>query len=1431
MQQGIHIKKIYIFIFISCCVLYLWLATIFGYTSPDMALSGAALSNNFFKIGGFGNSFANFNRNMFGYISYIYLPLLLLPIYRLHDDTNYSFRKIQLTFAYLLLFVGVLMLQSLIFNSGQFGNYLHLLLVPYVGLFGVAILTFIMISVALLLIVERTAAFLLHYLGGTLQMALQSLGVILKQAFNKIKVKYADLSLDYIQRAHRKMVNQELSERETTTKNKFVDDEPLMEKPLDEYMASTQSGYTTEETRPNVQISQKEISSDVKSNQTTMQSNPVQQDSKDSFNIQVRPHTSQTQSLLSYQQYNENDVNTISHTPRTQIRNNEEDLLRRFQKANPYSKQNQQPHTSYADEPMTFRLKPENSESIPLESFAKTQQPKTLPTVDDWWLTNTPFQRETKTINLIKPKNQDSIKVSKKTAESFAIKEVAILNNIANPPKDSAEISTTEQDSTCKDSMIQVKQTPISNQIDDTLEIQNYEEINKQTQQTSIQNKTQTQQIPLHASYKTLDMSFTKQDSKQDSSQDAQDLEQKDSINKDLMQPISTQTTQNLAQHIYTEEAVEQESQYIDNQTDTLEQVLKEVALESIILDNLKNTFVEEKYDNSVLATPLDSIDSVNNETLKNATESTTITIPPLQEETLNVENESSINNMPIHNISDEMQLNRHIKQENNLDSKDPNISNSLQEEIDFDITEITQEPINEVILNKEEVITINPNNYIDDYPMHKQDSIYQSHTQNDQAQEVQIAELDNNTYNTESKETDNIAQDIKTESQNYSKTILTQSNSQSKSHDMQDFTPQLNTSMQQDSITSPYSTAINHIPHTIAQKSYTQAPIPTNLHYPTNMKSQSYDFNITPKQSIQQHSKEYYSNGNATTQQYPNIHDTIKIKEEVLPTSPYIKDSIQDSKILPKDSMQSRIIESIRQENMPKEQEKETQEITINESINPEDIIIRQIAQKKKEARQESNILLANHDTNIINSTQKEDLPPFILPPLKLLQEPVEQDSIQDVELDSKIEKMLQIFNAHKIRGDIIDTLTGPIVTTFEFRPETHVKVSKILSHRNDLARILKAKSIRIQAPIPGKDVIGIQIPNSKVETIFLREILQSDAFLQSKDMLTIALGKDISGMPIVANLAKLPHLLVAGTTGSGKSVGVNAIILSLLYRNDPDSLKLMMIDPKQVEFAPYEDLPHLITPIINAPNKAIRALQVATVEMDRRYELFSQIKVKNIASYNEKVSIKMPNFVIIIDELADLMITGGKEAEAFIARIAQMGRAAGMHLIIATQRSSVNVITGHIKANLPSRISYRVGSRIDSKVILDEMGAEDLLGNGDGLFTTTNGLMRIHAPWVSEQEVEHIVDFIKAQRKPQYDENFLSETKPGANSSDKFSGDGSLIDKAKEVILQDNKTSISYLQRKLGIGYNKSASLIEALEQEGFLSAPNSKGERSIL
>ncbi|RDU67170.1 hypothetical protein CQA53_02375 [Helicobacter didelphidarum] len=470
-------------------------------------------------------------------------------------------------------------------------------------------------------------------------------------------------------------------------------------------------------------------------------------------------------------------------------------------------------------------------------------------------------------------------------------------------------------------------------------------------------------------------------------------------------------------------------------------------------------------------------------------------------------------------------------------------------------------------------------------------------------------------------------------------------------------------------------------------------------------------------------------------------------------------------------------------------------------------------------------------YPSEIQQDSNLQNIIPYTLPPASLLSVPKFHENIDDQEIDSKIENLLAKLRVFKIKGDIVSVFTGPVVTTFEFRPEADVKVNKVLGLQDDLAMALKAKSIRIQAPIPGKDVMGIEIPNNNVATIYLREILESQAFLQANDSLSIVLGKDIMGQPVVQNLAKLPHLLVAGTTGSGKSVGVNAIILSLLYRNSPDELKLMMIDPKKVEFAPYEDLPHLITPIINAPDKAIQALQAAAIEMDKRYEILSEHKVKTILSYNEKVEQKMPFFVIIIDELADLMMTGGKDAEAPIARIAQMGRAAGVHLIIATQRSSTNVVTGTIKANLPSRISYRVGNRVDSKVILDASGAERLLGNGDGLFSSPNGLQRIHAPWVSEREIEEIIDFIKSQREPQYDENFLSDNKSGVDLGDKFVGDGGILDEAKAVMLRDNKTSISNLQRKLGIGYNKAANIVEQLELEGFLSAPNNKGERTIM
>ncbi|TET87050.1 MAG: DNA translocase FtsK, partial [Sulfurovum sp.] len=434
-----------------------------------------------------------------------------------------------------------------------------------------------------------------------------------------------------------------------------------------------------------------------------------------------------------------------------------------------------------------------------------------------------------------------------------------------------------------------------------------------------------------------------------------------------------------------------------------------------------------------------------------------------------------------------------------------------------------------------------------------------------------------------------------------------------------------------------------------------------------------------------------------------------------------------------------------------------------------------------------------------------------FKLPKLDFLQKaPKSSKKINEAEIDRKIEELLSKLQQFKVDGDVVRTYSGPLVTTFEFKPAPNVKVSKILNLQDDLAMALSAETIRIQAPIPGRDVVGIEIPNETVDTIYLREILESDLFKESKSPLTVALGKDIVGNPFITDIKKLPHLLIAGTTGSGKSVGINAMILSLLYRNDPDHLKLMLIDPKMLEFSIYNDIPHLLTPVITEPKKAIAALANMVGEMNRRYTLMADNRTKNIDNYNEKVkkdgsAEPFPFIVIIIDELADLMMTGGKEVEYSIARLAQMARASGIHLIVATQRPSVDVVTGLIKANLPSRLSYRVGQRIDSKVILDAMGAESLLGRGDGLFTPpgATGLVRLHAPWSTEEEVEEIVEYLKAQREPEYDESYL--VAGGANASEGGSGEvdlDPLYEEAKEVVLTDQKTSISYLQRKLQIG-----------------------------
>ncbi len=465
-----------------------------------------------------------------------------------------------------------------------------------------------------------------------------------------------------------------------------------------------------------------------------------------------------------------------------------------------------------------------------------------------------------------------------------------------------------------------------------------------------------------------------------------------------------------------------------------------------------------------------------------------------------------------------------------------------------------------------------------------------------------------------------------------------------------------------------------------------------------------------------------------------------------------------------------------------------------------------------------------------------------FKLPPSEFFTKAPKQtkNKVNESVIDQKIQDLLEKLLMFKIEGDVVRTYSGPIVTTFEFKPAPNVKVSKILNLQDDLAMALKAQTIRIQAPIPGKDVVGIEVPNETYDTIYMREILDSELFQKSKSPLTIILGFDIVGQPFITDLKKLPHLLIAGTTGSGKSVGINAMILSLLYKNSPDDLKMIMIDPKMLEFSMYNDIPHLLTPVITKPMEAINALASMVAEMEKRYTMMASTRTKNIENYNEKAKKenfdKLPYIVIIIDELADLMMTSGKEVEISIARIAQKARACGIHLIVATQRPSVDVVTGLIKANLPSRISYKVGSKVDSKIIIDGMGAESLLGRGDLLFTPPgmSGLVRIHAPWTNENEIDKVVDFLKDQREANYDITLLKE-----HVEEGFGGKGSvdlgtldeLYEDAKKIVIEDKKSSISYLQRKLRIGYNRSATIVEQLEMTGILGAPNTKGNREIL
>ncbi len=498
-----------------------------------------------------------------------------------------------------------------------------------------------------------------------------------------------------------------------------------------------------------------------------------------------------------------------------------------------------------------------------------------------------------------------------------------------------------------------------------------------------------------------------------------------------------------------------------------------------------------------------------------------------------------------------------------------------------------------------------------------------------------------------------------------------------------------------------------------------------------------------------------------------------------------------------------------------------------------------------------------------------------YEFPPRDLLQMPPEQDGnvITQEMLERSAGLLESVLEDFGVRGEIIHVRPGPVVTLYEFEPAPGVKSSRVIGLADDIARSMSALSARV-AVVPGRNVIGIELPNANRETVYLREMIDSRTFEASNYRLPLCLGKGIGGEPIIAELAKMPHLLVAGTTGSGKSVAINTMILSLLYRFKPEECRLIMVDPKMLELSIYDGIPHLLTPVVTDPKKAVVALKWAVREMEERYRKMARLGVRNIEGFNARAAsakgkgetvmctvqsgfdketgeatyiqeeldlTPMPYIVVIIDEMADLMMVAGKDIEGAVQRLAQMARAAGIHLIMATQRPSVDVITGTIKANFPTRISFQVTSKIDSRTILGEMGAEQLLGQGDMLHMAGGGrIVRVHGPFVSDEEVEKVVNHLKEQGRPDYlatvtedeeDEDTTQEaavfdaTSMGSEDSD------DVYEQAIKVVMRDKKCSTSYIQRRLGIGYNRAASLVERMEKDGLVGPANHVGKREIL
>ncbi len=456
-----------------------------------------------------------------------------------------------------------------------------------------------------------------------------------------------------------------------------------------------------------------------------------------------------------------------------------------------------------------------------------------------------------------------------------------------------------------------------------------------------------------------------------------------------------------------------------------------------------------------------------------------------------------------------------------------------------------------------------------------------------------------------------------------------------------------------------------------------------------------------------------------------------------------------------------------------------------------------------------------------------------FQLPSIDLLEKNNSKLSTQELNKNRPdgqfMEGILQDFG---INGQIKKINNGPVVSLYEFEPAAGVKVSKIVNLSDDLARNTSSTSARV-AVIPGKNTVGIEIPNENRESVFLREIISNERF-KSRDLkLPIALGKSISGVPIISDLTAMPHLLIAGTTGSGKSVCVNTIITSLLYKLSPELCKLILIDPKMLELSAYEGIPHLLSPVITDAKKATSALGWTVKEMSNRYKLMSKVGVRNIDGYNEQHKLKMPYIVVVVDEMSDLMLVAGKEIENYIQKLSQMARAAGIHIIMATQRPSVDVITGTIKANFPTRVSFQVSSKIDSRTILGEQGAEQLLGKGDMLFmSSANRIIRIHGPYISEKEIEKISSVLRAQGEPNYIEDITTLHNAQENDSNISESDGDeLYNEAINIVKSEGKASTSFLQRKLQIGYNRAARIIDMMEEKGIVSKANHVGKREVL